>query len=196
MQAKTIKNKYRILLDGDRLPLEVSKSKVDRALKKLQRCLQELNAEVKFLNKEEEYEVLHILVRMMDEKHCNIIEDDWTLKNAENAVERIREELMSDDDVPEIEDVMVLSDEGFKQDISDNRLWQKVLEDTEEKEVVEEVYLKSDGEILHRKRTIYWTLTDYGRSSRNIKYIDVPTGKHLEKIIENTKRYISKRERE
>ena len=196
MQAKTIKNKYRILLDGDRLPLEVSKSKVDRALKKLQRCLQELNAEVKFLNKEEEYEVLHILVRMMDEKHCNIIEDDWTLKNAENAVERIREELMSDDDVPEIEDVMVLSDEGFKQDISDNRLWQKVLEDTEEKEVVEEVYLKSDGEILHRKRTIYWTLTDYGRSSRNIKYIDVPTGKHLEKIIGNTKRYISERKRE
>ena len=112
MQAKTIKNKYRILLDGDRLPLEVSKSKVDRALKKLQRCLQELNAEVKFLNKEEEYEVLHILVRMMDEKHCNIIEDDWTLKNAENAVERIREELMSDDDVPEIEDVMVLRPDG------------------------------------------------------------------------------------
>ena len=65
-------------------------------------------------------------------------------------------------------------------------VFEKTLEDSDEQEVVEEIQVTGSGEYLRRKRTIIWDKTTYGRCSRSIKYKKLPIGKKLYHIIQNT----------
>ena len=64
-------------------------------------------------------------------------------------------------------------------------LWAHVLEDTEEKEVTEEIVAGPEGTVK-RIRTIIWEKTDGGRRSQSIIYRKKPIGKKLLKIVRNT----------
>ena len=84
-----------------------------------------------------------------------------------------------------LEDLWTLADEGFHAGWGDE-LWERELESTPEKEVVEEICIIGDTDFLHRKRTILWDTTPYGRTSRSITYEDLPITPELTKYVHNT----------
>ena len=63
--------------------------------------------------------------------------------------------------------------------------YEKKLEETEEKEVVEEI-VYYENKLYHRIRTTLWSYRNGWKSSVSIKYKKLPIGKKLMKIIKNT----------
>jgi hypothetical protein len=67
-----------------------------------------------------------------------------------------------------------------------------VIEDTEKKEITEEIILADktknpDAEPIRRIRTTLWEKTEYGRASTSITYKKLRIGKKLMRAIENTR---------
>ena len=62
-------------------------------------------------------------------------------------------------------------------------LYEKILENTDEREVAEEVYLP---EMLYRTRTVLWQKTRYGKQSKDIKYKKLRWNSALKKAAERT----------
>ena len=91
-----------------------------------------------------------------------------------------------DDDIPEPEDVLLLSDIGYKHQPFDKEgYWMKPIEDTRVQAIIEELWIAGDP--IRRQRTIDYEIINGGRSSTNIVYKKLPIGKKLMKIIQNTK---------
>lgn len=98
---------------------------------------------------------------------------------------RYKKNLAVDGTIYPLEDLWTLADEGFRTEW-DDEIWVRELESTPEKEVVEEICIISDTDFLHRKRTILWDKTPYGRTSRSITYEDLPITPELTKYVHNT----------
>lgn len=96
-----------------------------------------------------------------------------------------KKNLAVDDTMYPLEDLWTLADEGFHSAWGDE-LWERELESTPEKEVVEEICIIGDTDFLHRKRTILWDQTPHGRTSRSITYEDLPITPELTKYVHNT----------
>ena len=179
MMKKNINDKYRVLLDSERLPFEVDKEKTDQVVSNLINALSQVCAEHRELDSNE-FDGLSRMIRDYDSQ-ADLYHFVLTL----DALESLQADLKKEDvEVPAADDLKILSDEGFKQDRVDDNLWTKILEDTEEKEVVEEVYLGMKP--IRRKRTILWDVTRHGKASRRIEYKDIPIDEHLKKLIHNT----------
>lgn len=117
---------------------------------------------------------------------------DNAIDDLKYAVDGITDELVwykkmlaVDGTIYPLEDLWTLADEGFHTEWS-GELWERELESTPEKEVVEEICIIDDTNFLHRKRTILWDNTSYGRTSRSITYEDLPITPELTKYVYNT----------
>ena len=118
----------------------------------------------------------------------------WRLDHAKRTCDDLIQELAeNDDDIREELYYTTLKDLGFEPDFHANFRWEKVVEDTNEKEVVEEVVFLN--KILHRKRTIIWKEIEHGKSSKEIIYESLKVDKRLRTIVENTRRIYNIKER-
>ena len=184
---------YEILKDYERFPVEVDKTFADNALAHLEKDLKDLNEVLKAIY-EQEPDLYWILSERLDYfKPFSAEPDSYeSFSSMADEVKKVAEELrVGNDTIPTYEETVLLTDLGFKNPTSFDEWWfEKILEDTDEKEVAEEVFLRD--EIRHRKRTIHWEKTDYGRSSKEIIYEDLETDEELSNAIKNTKRELGK----
>lgn len=192
MQTRVDGRNYVILYDDDRIPEKINKNKVDKSLKKLETALESIRDVI-----DKAYDDNYDLYRMLDRcvfayyPYCTGLDDGKcsTVDNMLYSVRQLQETLKEDDDIPDYkeayENSILLEDLGYKNNWGGRRgVWEKVLEDTDEKEVVEEIQRFEDP--LRRIRTTYWKKTDYGRSSTKITYRKLRIGKKLMRAIENT----------
>ena len=70
---------------------------------------------------------------------------------------------------------------------------EKIIEDTDEKEVVEEVLFLD--RVIYRRRTTIWEKTSWGKSSKEINYETIRLTNKMKMICENTKREFDIKER-
>lgn len=109
----------------------------------------------------------------------------YAIDRINNELALYKKNLAVDDIIYPREDLWTLADEGFHAGW-DDELWERELESTPEKEVVEEICIIGDTDFLHRKRTILWDIIPYGRTSRSITYEDLPITPELTKYVHNT----------
>ena len=194
MQTRVDGRNYVILYDDDRVPEKINKNKVDGALKKLETALKSIQDVI-----DKAYDDNYNLYRMLDKcifdyyPYCTGLDDGKcsTIDSMLYSVRQLQETLKEDDEIPDYkeayENSILLEDLGYKNSWGGRRgVWEKVLEDTDEKEVVEEIQRFEDP--LRRIRTTYWEKTDYGKSSTSITYKKLRIGKKLMRAIENTAR--------
>ena len=93
----------------------------------------------------------------------------------------------NNDKIPETH--ITLEDLGYKKmpfGREEYTIYEKIIEDTDEKEVVEEIVL-TDDDIRRRKRVTFWEKNNHGKQSTSIKYTSLKLTKKIIEAIENTK---------
>ena len=86
---------------------------------------------------------------------------------------------------------------GYRWDMSLSRYrknewpqaYTKIIEDTDERSIEEEIWIFEDREIMRRIRTTLWDKTDYGKSSRSITYKKKPLTKKIKLAAANLLKY-------
>ena len=191
MKSKVEGRNYAILADWMEKPVRINKKEMDSALKKINRALTDLNEvfESIYQNNDDLYNVLREFL-----SHLEVSEgSSWRLETAkEISDEMIKELVENDDDIKDELYYTTLKDLGFKQDYAVDYRWEKIIEDTDEKEVVEVIFL---NKIIYRKRTTIWEKAPYGRSSKEINYETIRLTNKMKMICENTKREFNIKER-
>ena len=187
---KTDDWKYRILLDGERFPVEIGRGKWEMTVYHFGMALEDLRIQIKSAYDEDDalYKVFRTILDNAG-LHCSdgkVSELD-NLSYAFQTVQNIIEE--SSDTVPAREEIETLEDIGFHRHWNYDDFYEKVIEDTDEKEVVEEVVFIGDFVgVIHRLRTTIWDTSKYGKSSREILYDVLPIDDDLQRHIDNTLR--------
>ena len=192
MKSKVEGRNYAILADWMDKPVRINKKEMDTALKKINRALTDLNEvfESIYQNNDDLYNILREFL-----SHLEVSEgSSWRLETAkEISDEMIKELAENDDDIKDELYYTTLKDLGFKQDYAENYRWEKIIEDTDEKEVVEEVLFLD--RVIYRRRTTIWEKTSWGKSSKEIKYETIRLTNKMKMICENTKREFNINER-
>lgn len=181
---------YVVLRAGERIPLKLNAKRLDGRLGRIEKALETIGKELKdaYRSDYEEYALLREEIFenagsyvSFDEGKCSIVD------NLLYGLRQMKETLAGEDDeiLPE-EEVVTLRDFGYEELYRGYGIWEKVLENSEEREVVEEIQRLEDP--LRRIRTTNWKRTDYGKTSTSITYRKLPIGKKLAKAIENTKK--------
>ena len=186
MKSRIDGRNYAIMTDEMDKPIRINKKATDASLNKINKALTNLTDALK-----EVYEENLDLYELLQDRFSWIELSDsgrsWRLSDVKDECDSLIQELAeNDDDVCEDEYYETLRDLGFRQDYAEKYFWEKILEDTKEKEVVEEVLFLDKP--VYRKRTTIWEKTNYGRSSKDIIYEDMKINKKMKMIIENTKR--------
>lgn len=179
------KEYYRILLDDEHVPCELDKEHVDFVLSDFLNHFKEIQKGIERLY-DYDYELYRLLFK--DTYNTLDVSDgrSWKLSDIISIIEDLQESLeTNDDEIKSAEESIILNDLGFRREYWDERIWTKILEDTDEKEVVEEVILLKGSEPLHRKRTTIWEKVPGGKSSKSIVYEDLPISEELRKAAEN-----------
>lgn len=192
---------YAILRQGEKFPSKVNKKRTDAKLKKLQSALKTIKDELQdaYDNDPELYHLMQEEVFSRCECSYRELYDGsigW-IEDAIYSISELKENLAEDDEIPKEEDVVTLRDLGYtKASLSSPGLefWEKILEDTEEKEVTEEIVYSSlppakelGAEPVRRIRTTLWEKMAYGKASTSITYKKLRIGKRLMRAIENTR---------
>ena len=193
MKSRVDKKDYCILLEGDRFPFKLNKKKMDQALSVLIQAFSSTGETLDSICSETP-DIWNFICKMAFdlEYYYNCYTDDYDLKGrvhkALEDLEDLQEQLRAhDDEIPIYEEIVTLPDLGYRKDpVSRHKLWEKVREDTDEQEIIEEILLLNEP--VRRLRTTLWEKTSYGRSSKSIRYKKLKIGKKLAKAIENTKR--------
>ena len=192
MKSKVEGRNYAILADWMDKPVRINKKEMDTALKKINRALTDLNEvfESIYQNNDDLYNILREFL-----SHLEVSEgSSWRLETAkEISDEMIKELAENDDDIKDELYYTTLKDLGFKQDYAENYRWEKIIEDTDEKEVVEEVLFLD--RVIYRRRTTIWEKTSWGKSSKEINYETIRLTNKMKMICENTKREFNINER-
>ena len=183
MKSQIRGRNYIIQYDGEKYYSKVNKRKLDRSLRRVIDALKVLNSELAYRN--------DVSDLIMEEIFCDYAYDDFSYRQdrikiaLEYAIE-LKEQLETqDDEIPEPEEVTFLEDIGFKHlPFVQKGYWTKLIEDTEDREVIEELWLSEKP--VRRKRIIDYKKTEFGKSSANIAYKDLSIGKKLMKVIKNT----------
>jgi hypothetical protein len=191
MKSKVKGRNYVILRRDDcRIPEMVNKKRLDNALVSLEKAFSAI------------CEVLDDLYRNDRSAH-SIVEDNalyWVLRDRYELsdsscfdLDRVLDDIHElrvflathDDEIRPEEEVITLNDLGFREEIPGGGFrWEKCIEDNDEREIVEEICILEDGPV-RRIRTIEWEKTDYGKSSKSIRYKKMPIGKRMMKAINN-----------
>ena len=192
MLSRKAGRNYVVLCDGERFPSKINRNRTDRTLEKLRSAMETIRKELKEVyDKDPElYDFLANEVFGNCEYSARDLSEgkiDW-IDDVLCGVTSVQEFLANKDDVIEPEEnITTLQDLGYEKSMSSRTgIWEKIIEDTDEREVAEEIVLRSDGETIRRKRTIIWEKTEHGKRSTDIRYKKLPIGKRLRKAIENT----------
>ena len=188
MRCMKVDDKYRIIRDGDHLPEEISQKEMDKALSDLKKAVMHVSTILSDIHAR--CDVINSIVTEIMNNSCldYIFGEEWHLKQLVNEIESVQEQIHEGSDVvPSYEEAETIEDAGFRESWHNSEIFEKVLEDTEEREVVEEIVLKYDPP-LYRKRTTIWEPIKGGRHSKEIKYEDLPLNERIERLIRNTKR--------
>lgn len=187
MRIMRVDGKYRILADGSHLPEEIPQEEANEALSRLGAALQALRDALSDIHRGSG--ALGDVVAEAMESACLDYDDgrERHLDCLTDAVEAIRERLAEcDDDIPSYEDSETVLDAGYRAETyGHNAIYVRVIEDSDEREVVEEVVLRDDG-VLHRMRTTIWEEVPGGRHSKEIRYEDLPLDERLGRLARNT----------
>ena len=184
-------NNYIIADDEGRNQTKLNKKKTDAAVKKLGDAFSTISQTMQKLYEEDTELYYFIISRINDSldfdegKSWKLNDILFDLRATDAALKTQR------DEIPDPENIMTLEDYGFKADRVDIRrgdttVYEKRISDNDDTEVVEEIVVFKDGAI-RRLRTIEWEKTDYGKSSKKIKYKQLNLSKKLEKAIENSR---------
>ena len=189
MLCKKEKRNYVILFDGERFPEKANIKLTDESLQKLLKSFEDIRSVMKEL-----YDKDYTSYKLLFDNCLEYVITDgddgrsWKLKNAVESLHDLKDFLNThDDEIKPEEEVITLTDLGFRLWTWDKSMciFEKIVEDTEEHEVVEEV-LSINGKPLYRTRTTEWEKTDYGRSSTSIKYKKLRLTKKIEKAFYNS----------
>lgn len=188
MKSKRVGHDYMILYDENRLPIRVNKRRTDKALKDLKCGFNKIRETLEDLYKSRDYETYYFVIRHVLDDYTLPIEEgkSWHINYAIDSISSVQETLATDDDIPPEEDVVTLRDIGYKDNYHQHRIWEKVIEDSKEKEVIDEIQFLIDKTPLRRMRTTLWEYRPGVKASKEIKYRKLPIGKKLAKICENT----------
>lgn len=208
MLSRTEGRNYVILRQGEKFPSKVNKKRTDTKLKKLQSALKAIKDELQdaYDNDPELYHLVQEEVFSRCECSYRELYDGsigW-VEDAIYSISELKEDLAGDDEIPKEEDMVTLRDFGYtKSSLSnpDIEFWEKILEDTEEKEVTEEIVYSSRPSAkepstgpVRRIRTTMWEKMAYGKASTSITYKKLRIGKKLMKTIENTRSAMRQKE--
>ena len=189
MKSKVQGRNYLVQQGECDIPEKLNKKATDRSLTVLRKALETVSTVMK-----DAYETDYTLFKFL-EGHlvCGYTKDysggtNWALEEAINNIRETEEILKThDDEIKKPEEAMTLEDLGYRNQYHyKKKTWyEKILEDTEEKEIVEEVIV-IENKILRRQRTTIWEKTSYGRSSKNITYKKLRVTKAILRATENT----------
>lgn len=187
---------YVILNQDSEMPVKINRNKLDKKLNRLKKALSAVQKEL--ADAYDEDSSLYMILRdeVFDGYSTEGLYDGksgW-IDDVLYRISSVQETLAGEDDeIHDKEDIITLDSLGYRNMyLQEARFWEKVIEDTEEKEVTEEIILADrtknpDAEPVRRIRTTLWEKTEYGRASTSITYKKLRIGKKLIKAIENTR---------
>ena len=169
----------------DKYPYVINKESLDKTLVEVTSIFKLLKDKFKTLY-ETDYELYRVILDSAWEFDKFDFDEgrSYMINSIINELSDFQDFLKTDDDIKPKDELWTLEDEGYKIDYLDKTRWYKVLTDTDEQEIIEEIFIHIP---LRRKRTILWDIVDYGKSSREIKYEELPIDDQLMKFINNTK---------
>ena len=191
MKSKIERNYYRILLPDDRKPDRLGRKKTDAVLKKLSSSLQNV-ADIMDDLYNNNYPLYRLVCSEAFSDACIEFDDgkNWKLDWLISGLHKLQDTLSThDDDIRPDPEYVTMYDLGFKNEYRDGTFWEKVIEESDEKSVVEEVQTQVSPP-LRRLRTTIWEKTDYGKSSKSITYKKLSLTKEIRKAAENTARIL------
>ena len=182
MKSKVEGRNYIVQFDGDDFSSKLNKRKTDKILKTLADSLKKISDCLQTEVKEDMDIYDFIRVLFYDDNF-----DEGTVKALLSDVNYAQEVLATHNDT--IEDrmsVIGLENLGYKPLHWMSRpFFEKVLEDTNEKEVTEEIQCYN-GTMLRRLRITLWETKPGVRSSKSIRYRKLKIGKKLLRCIQNS----------
>ena len=185
---------YIVLKDDERFPVKVNRKKTDRAILQLVQNFVSVSHLLKKLYNDD-YEIYKLVEDVLEDSGISI--DEGRLWHVDYSVENLNDLLdvlkSHDDDVKPKVEIETLEDLGFRSfaDFGGRYLYEKVVEDSYDAEVSEEVVEVKDGVLWHRQRTTVWKPYDRnsgGRESDKILYKRLRMTKKLEKAYWNSKK--------
>lgn len=187
---------YLILNQDSDMPVKVNRNKLDKKLNRLKKALSTVQKELAGAYDEDSSLYMILRDEVFDGYSTGELYDGksgW-IDDVLYRISSVQETLAGEDDgIPDKEDVITLDHLGYRNmHLPENRFWEKVIEDTEKKEITEEIILADktknpDAEPIRRIRTTLWEKTEYGRASTSITYKKLRIGKKLMRAIENTR---------
>lgn len=186
MKNSTIKGNNYLVWEKDSSHItKVNKKKTDKVISN---CIKALSYLADTLEKLEESdtELWHLI---NDETPCyNEYEfADLCNQYSTNLMSLMIGLKINNDEIPE--EHITLEELGYKKmpfSREECTIYEKILEDTDEKEVVEEIVLM-DNDVRRRKRVTFWEKNPHGKHSTSIKYTSLQLTKKITEAIENTK---------
>lgn len=187
MRSRVKGYNYIFKIDDDYYPERANKKQTDKSLKKIAAAIQTINDEIAAV-----YENDYGLYKLIDEyviSETRMECDDGRCRQLEYALDSLKElqETLAthDDEITMTEESETLSAFGYKCLFSDDRFYEKIIEDSNEREVVDEIQFHGEKPV-RRERTIVWKKVDGGRQSETITYKKLPISKKLMKAIYNS----------
>lgn len=177
---------YLIQTDNDRHTIKINKKRTDRTLKRISDSLKIIRQEVKNAY-DHDPSLYYLLDYLFGDTRIEVRDGECIfLDNAFEDITKLQDVLETHDDVILVtgKDETLL-DLGNKFNAAYGKIYEKTIEDTEEREIVDEILITEEGP-LRRIRIIEWEVSEYSRSSKSIKYRKLPIGKKLKRAIDNT----------
>lgn len=191
MKSKISGRSYVILLhDDDKYPIKVNRKKIDKALTEISAAMEKIQAVLQSVHTEKDMDLYRLLgneVFYSFSFDCS----NGVICELLNALERIKEFqyilASHDDDIRLPEDPGTLRNLGYRYvypRYGKEKIWEKVIIDTDEQTETEEIIPAPDNPI-RRRQTILWEKHDCGRRSISVKYRKLPISKKLRMAIQN-----------
>lgn len=163
-------------------PIKVNKNKLDKSIQKIGGLYAKLAKELDSL-RDSNYDAWSII----DDATPYLDGTDayrYCLRSAEGLQELYDQLQQGNDELPP-EHIPSLHELGFRKDYCTRDeivRYEKVLEDTDEQEIVEEVIIEGKS-VRRRKRTIIWEPDENGKHSKKITYKTLPVTKAILKAV-------------
>lgn len=188
MQSRIDGENYLVLQDGHHITDRINKDETDNTIKNLcshlhglSECLLNLydrNYDLYSLLSHEAFDMAGL---DLDGGKC------WRLDFLYGKLQQIQNSLLNNhDDIRIPEECIMLEDLDFQESFWGHHIdaWEKVLEDNDEREILEEIFCNPDP--VHRIRTTIWKKDGYSLSSESITYKTLPLSKELKIALKNS----------
>ena len=190
MESRICGRSYLLLPDGEKEPVKIRKTYMDRTIS----CLKAKMDEILEMLKDMEYsdsDCLKVLQKYVFEPAFgdNTLSGDsrvWRMEYASCRAGDLLEELKnSKPGVFQDLDRRTLEDLGFRS-FGKSDFWENTIINDDEKEVVEEVFVY-EKKLIFRVRTTWWTIIDPGaKHSKKIEYKSKKTTASFRQCVRNT----------